>query len=212
MKTHLSPEDETTSYRFHDSKCYEHQTPSSTFAPGGFVISDFDESENYNSNITLIEVENGFSPFGSSTKMNCPPGTFSGSPDGTLKTGLKWSWECHPCPPNVFCPGDGIVHTCGRDKKSRAGSISQENCVQCEIGEICIPGIFTTTCDLGYFLEIDSESVELINLWGFVNLEWPKYKCTICPKGHKCGFKAIKPIPCPQNSYNSQVSRINCNN
>ena len=208
LKTYLSLDEVRTFDHFSDSKCYEHQTTSSVFVPGGFIAADIDQSEYLNSDRTLIEVENGFSPFGSSAKINCPPGTFAGAPNGTLLTGLKWSWECHPCPPNVYCPGDGKVHHCGRDKKSPAGTSSQQNCTQCEVGEICIPGKFTTTCDLGEYLQIDANEAELINLWGFENLEWLKYKCTICPRGHKCGFKSIRPIPCPENSYNSHVSQM----
>ena len=209
MKTNISLDEVRTFGHFSDSKCYEHQTTSSAFVPGGFITdqSDFDQSENSNSSETFIQVENGYSPFGSKEKINCPPGTFAGAPNGTLKTGLKWRWECHPCPPNVYCNGDGKVHSCGRDRKSPAGSISASNCTQCEIGEICTPGQFTTTCGIGEFLEIDTTMVEMINLWGFENLEGLKYKCTICPRGHKCGFKSIKPEPCPQNSYNRQVSQ-----
>ena len=38
----------------------------------------------------LTEVQNGFSPYGSLFKINCPAGTFSGTVDGKLKSGLKY--------------------------------------------------------------------------------------------------------------------------
>ena len=53
----------------------------------GVLIMDDDSGLKVN---VLIEVENGFSPYGSAFKIHCPPGTFSGTVDGKLKSGLKY--------------------------------------------------------------------------------------------------------------------------
>ena len=36
------------------------------------------------------------------------------------------------------------------------------------------------------------------------------YECKDCPYGHKCGFAAAEPDPCPLKEYNSHFNQTTC--
>ena len=36
------------------------------------------------------------------------------------------------------------------------------------------------------------------------------YECKNCPHGHKCGFAAADPVPCPPKEYNSHFNQTTC--
>ena len=36
------------------------------------------------------------------------------------------------------------------------------------------------------------------------------YECKDCPPGHKCGFAAAEPVPCPLKEFNSHFNQTTC--
>ena len=91
-----------------------------------------------------------------------------------------------------------------------ASEPDSNQCSRCPPGFICRPGEYPYPCPLGQYLEVTRNDTGTVNWEGVEYDFFWDYKCVDCPAGHKCGFAASEPVPCPDKSYNSHTGQMIC--
>ena len=104
-----------------------------------------------------------------------------------------------------------------------------KECLPCPVGYVCIPGYIPRPCPLGQYVskKVDPDGVDKIIFAGKEFDIKTKYICNDCPRefiekfsawknscpflaGHKCGFAAAEPTPCPRDHFNTYWNQTTC--